>query len=51
VIELEDTAEYGPILQDMADILNDGVANGFAKPHARQLMKNMVNLLQLAEVI
>ena len=51
VIELEDDADYGPILQHMADIDNDGVANGYTKAHERNKLKDTVKLLQLAGII
>ena len=51
VIELEDDASYGPILQHMADANNDGVANGYTKAHEKSLMRDMVKLLQLADLL
>ena len=48
---LEDAPDFSTLFQDMADLLNDGHANGFTKTHTKRLVKKMVTVLQLAEVI
>jgi hypothetical protein len=51
VIELEDDASFGPILDDIATILQDGHDNGFSSSHSRQLLKEVVRALQLANLL
>jgi len=51
VIELEDTANFGPILEDIATILQDGHVNGFSPAHSRQLLKEVVRALQTADLL
>lgn len=51
VIELEDDAEFGPILEDIATILQDGHDNGFTRSHSRQLLKEVVKALQTARLL
>jgi hypothetical protein len=51
VIELEDDATFGPILEDIATILQDGHDNGFSSSHSRQLLKEVVRALQLANLL
>lgn len=51
VIELEDSATFGPILEDIATVLQDGHDNGFSSSHSRQLLKEVVRALQLANLL
>jgi hypothetical protein len=51
VIELDDTAAYGPDLEDIATILQDGHVNGFAKAHSRELIKRVVHLFQIGDLL
>jgi hypothetical protein len=51
VIELEDDASFGPILDDIATILQDGHDAGFSSSHSRQLLKEVVRALQLANLL
>jgi len=51
VIELEDDASFGPILEDIATILQDGHDAGFSPAHARQLLKEVARAFQLGGLI
>jgi len=48
---LEDSSGYSEIFDNMADILNDGVLNGFTRVHVKSLMKDMVQAMQKAGLI
>jgi len=51
VIELEDTADFGPILADIATILQDGHDNGFSPSHARAMLRKVVQAFQLGNLL
>jgi hypothetical protein len=51
VIELEDDASFGPILDDIATILQDGHDGGFSPAHARELLKSVARAFQLGGLI
>ena len=43
---LEDAPDYASIFESMANIMNDGVLNGFTKVHIREMEKKRVTLWQ-----